>query len=212
MGFFDNLSKKATETYKSTTEKTNKIARELKLKSAISERKDKIKGIYAEIGKKVYEKHIREENIDINADLANECAKIDAFAKEIEDMNTEMLSLRNMRVCKNCNSEISFSSRFCPKCGAEQEIITIKTEVQVGETEGGNNEVEVTECIDNSKVESYISEETDETQVKTDISEEKCNKQVETNTSKEDCKIQEEADIKEENGNTQEETDITEKD
>ena len=29
MGFFDNLSKKASETYKNTTEKTNKLAREM---------------------------------------------------------------------------------------------------------------------------------------------------------------------------------------
>ena len=38
MGFFDNLSKKATETYKNTTDKTSRMAREMKLKSYINEK------------------------------------------------------------------------------------------------------------------------------------------------------------------------------
>ncbi len=121
MGFFDDLSKKATETYKNTAEKTNKLTRELKLKSLISDDKGKIQDIYAEIGKKIYEKHIREENIDIKSELIEECSKIDAYAKEIEDMNMELLSLKDLRVCKSCAAEISINSKFCPKCGAVQE-------------------------------------------------------------------------------------------
>ena len=58
MGFFSDLSRKTSET-------TGKIARETKLKLKINENKGKITDIYEEIGKKVYEKHIREENIDI---------------------------------------------------------------------------------------------------------------------------------------------------
>ena len=76
MGFFDDLTKKASETYKNTTEKTSKLTREMKLKSLINDNKNKIDGVYAEIGKKIYEKHLREENIDIRAELAEECAKI----------------------------------------------------------------------------------------------------------------------------------------
>ena len=37
MGFFDDLSKKASETYKNTAEKTSKLTREMKLKSLINE-------------------------------------------------------------------------------------------------------------------------------------------------------------------------------
>lgn len=123
MGFFEDLSKKASETYKNTAEKTNKLTREMKLKSLINEDKNKIEKIYAEIGKKVYEKHIREENIDIKSELIEECSKIDAYAKEIEDMNMEMLSLKNLRICKKCAAEISVNAKFCPSCGAQQEEI-----------------------------------------------------------------------------------------
>ena len=59
MGFFDDLSKKASETYRNTAEKTNKLTREMKLKSQINDDKNKIEKIYAEIGKKVYEKLIQ---------------------------------------------------------------------------------------------------------------------------------------------------------
>lgn len=121
MGFFDDLTKKASETYKNTTEKTSKLTREMKLKSLINDNKNKIDGVYAEIGKKIYEKHLREENIDIRAELAEECAKIDAYAKEIEDMKTEMLALKDLRICKVCAAEIAVNSKFCPKCGAVQE-------------------------------------------------------------------------------------------
>lgn len=122
MGFFDGLSKKASETYKNTAEKTNKLTREIKLKSLINDDKDKIEEIYIEIGKKVYEKHIREENIDIKSELIEECSKIDAYAKEIEDMKNEMLALKNLRLCYKCAYEMDINAKFCPKCGAVQDM------------------------------------------------------------------------------------------
>ena len=129
MGFFDDLSRKASETYKNTAEKTNKLTREMKLKSSINDDKSKIEKLYAEIGKKVYEKHIREENIDIKSELVEECSKIDAYSKEIEDMRMEILSLKDLRLCKTCAAEIALNAKFCPKCGAVQEEITPAPEV-----------------------------------------------------------------------------------
>ena len=170
MGFFDDLSKKASETYKNTAEKTNRLTREMKLKSLINDDKNKIEKIYAEIGKKVYEKHIREENIDIKAELAEECSKIDAYSKEIEDMNVEMLALKDLRICKKCAAEISTSAKFCPKCGAVQEEIkpteTVKNkdiptevkevtdeivEVVVEDVQPNNNEVQNTETVNSEE-------------------------------------------------------------
>ena len=54
MGFFNDLGKKTSET-------TSKIAKETKLKMKINENKGKVSDLYEEIGKKVYEKHVREE-------------------------------------------------------------------------------------------------------------------------------------------------------
>lgn len=148
MDFFNKLSQKASETYKNTAEKTNKLAREVKLKAQMSDNKNKIEDIYIEIGKKVYEKHIREENIDIRSDLSEECAKIDAYAKEIEDMEVEMRVLKDLRLCKKCAAEISINAKFCPKCGEVQEELKVESntiEVKPEEVRENEPEVEIVE-------------------------------------------------------------------
>ena len=157
MGFFEDLSKKASETYKNTAEKTNKLTREMKLKSLINDDKNKIEKIYAEIGKKVYEKHIREENIDIKAELYNECSKIDAYAKEIEDMNTEMRALKDLRLCSKCGAEISLNAKFCPSCGSKQE------EAKTGETVNKEEVPAEAKDIEDVKVEEVSVKKTAET-------------------------------------------------
>ena len=146
MGFFDDLTKKASETYKNTAEKTNKLTREMKLKSLMNDDKAKINNIYCEIGKKVYEKHIREENIDIKSELVEECSKIDAYSKEIEDMRIELLQLKDLRMCKVCAAEIPLNAKFCPKCGTMQEEENTATQEQ-GATE--QNVVEQPVAVEN---------------------------------------------------------------
>lgn len=113
MGFFSDFKQKTTET-------TGKIARETKLKMKINENKGKIEDIYEEIGKKVYEKHLREENIDIKTDLEAECVKLDELSKEIEEARIEILKLNQKKICSKCGSEIQKEAMFCPKCGEKQ--------------------------------------------------------------------------------------------
>ena len=142
MGFFYDLTKKATETYKNTAEKTNKLTREMKLKSQINDNKAKITKIYSDIGKKVYEKHVLGENVDIKTDLAEECAKIDAFSKEIEDLGTEIRALKGIRLCNKCGSEIMVNAKFCPKCGEKQEEIKVEEKSTEKETQNTSTETQ----------------------------------------------------------------------
>lgn len=121
MELFDKIGKKASETYKYTTEKTGKIAKEAKIKMAMNNNKAKIEEIYEQIGKKVFEKHVREENINIKDDLAEECSKIDKLAEEIEKYRTELLGLNDKKQCKKCYSEIELDYKFCPNCGEKQD-------------------------------------------------------------------------------------------
>lgn len=113
MGFFSDLGKKTSET-------TGKIARETKLKFKINENKGKINDIYEEIGKKVYEKHIRENSVCIKDEILEECSKIDELSKEIEDARIEILKLNQKRLCCKCSAEIEEGALFCPKCGEKQ--------------------------------------------------------------------------------------------
>ena len=135
MGFFSDLGKKTSET-------TGKIARETKLKMKINENKGKITDIYEEIGKKVYEKHVREENIDIKADLEEECKKLDELSKEIEEARIEILKLNQKKLCSKCSAEIENGALFCPKCGEKQEQEPTKKEEALEKLEEANIEPE----------------------------------------------------------------------
>lgn len=122
MGFFNELGKK-------TSEATSKITKETKLKLKMGDNKSKINNLYQEIGKKVYEKHSRGENIDIKEELKEECTKIDELSREIEEARLEILKLNNKMVCPNCFAEVEKSSAFCPKCGEKLENEEVVTEV-----------------------------------------------------------------------------------
>lgn len=157
MGFFDNLSKKATETYKNTTDKTNRMAREMKLKSYIGENKNKINGIYTEIGKKVYEKH-KEGNVsDIEEFIKPELAQIVEIARKIENMNNEIRTLNNIKLCQSCAAEIDLSAKFCPQCGAQQ-----KDESEESDTRSENEATHIkTVDVEITNIEDTNSESID---------------------------------------------------
>ena len=142
MGFFDNLGKKASKAYDVTAEKTSKIAKEAKLRMKINENKSDINDIYKEIGKKVYEKHVREENIDIKTELEEECTKIDVLSAEIETCLKTILELKEKKQCEECHAEIDLEDTFCPKCGAKQPEMEAKEVEVVGVEEEKKSEFE----------------------------------------------------------------------
>lgn len=129
MDFFDKLGQKASETYKYTAQKTSKLAKEAKLKMAMNEEKEKIEHCYHEIGKKVYENHIREEKQDLQQVLQEACERIDTMASKVEKYRKEILELRDRKQCKNCYEEIEADANYCPNCGYEQ-VLQNKTKEQ----------------------------------------------------------------------------------
>ena len=135
MGFFSDLGRKTSET-------KGKIAIETKLKMKINENKGKITDIYEEICKKVYEKHVREGNIDIKADLEEECKKLDELSKEIEEARIEILKLNQKKLCSKCSAEIENGALFCPKCGEKPEQEPTKKEEALEKLEEANIEPE----------------------------------------------------------------------
>ncbi len=164
MGFFDNLGKKASKAYDVTAEKTSKIAKEAKLRMKINENKSNINDIYKEIGKKVYEKHIREENIDIKTELEEECTKIDVLSAEIETCLKTILELKEKKQCENCHAEIELDNTYCPKCGAKQPEIEVKEAeiVNVENNSESSSNSEETNCSECSKEDNNSSDEINE--------------------------------------------------
>ena len=148
MDFFDKLGKKASEAYKVTADKTGKIAKEAKLKIKINELKSEINTIYEEIGKIVYQKHIREDEFDISKDVDEYCTKIDCLSDEIDLILKQCLELKDKRQCPNCYTEIEKNVKFCPECGAKQEEIQ---EEPAKEVEVINDSNEENESLNNDE-------------------------------------------------------------
>ena len=159
MGFFDNLGKKASAAYDATAEKTSKLAKEAKLRMKINENKSNIEDLYEEIGKKVYEKHVREENIDINTDLEEECTKIDVLSAEIETCLKSILELKEKKQCEKCHAEIELNASFCPKCGEKQPV----EEVKVAEVVDANvdDSAETPKTEENAEAENTVEKVTE---------------------------------------------------
>lgn len=157
MEFFDKLGKKASEAYKVTADKTGKLAKEAKLRMKMGELKSEINDIYEEIGKKIYENHVKEEKEDISSLIEDKCTKIDCLSDEIESILKECLKLKDKRQCPNCYAEIEKDVKFCPKCGTKQEE----------QQEEPAKEVEIVEEKSNLEktvqVESDVDENHDET-------------------------------------------------
>lgn len=116
MGFFDQLSKKASDTMQSAKDKTNKISAEMKLKSKFSDKKDRINVLYSEIGKEIYSNYLKgiNENTEVITEKVKEIVNIN---EELTEINKELLALKGVRVCPSCGSQIPVGSEFCPKCG-----------------------------------------------------------------------------------------------
>lgn len=156
MEFLDKLTKKASETCKGAAEKTSKFAKETKLKMKINEDKSKIDDLYKEIGKKVYQKHVADEELNIKSDLELECGKVDELSHEIEEIHKEIINLSNGKICENCKQEMDKNAKFCPKCGAEQPEIEVATPEQSEleasvEAESGLGTIEETKPEENKQ-------------------------------------------------------------
>ena len=188
MEFFDKLGKKATEAYKVTADKTGKIAKETKMKFKIGELKTQINDLYEEIGKKVYEKHVREEDICIKKDLEEQCTKIDVLSNEVDDLLKQCLELKDKKQCPKCYKEIEKNDKFCPNCGEKQTNEPIK-EVEVLDK---LEKIEVDEDKENEK--QIVIEELEQ-----EIESKKDNKEKEENETQSDLEktVEIESNVKE---------------
>lgn len=167
MEFLDKITKKASETYKGAAEKTGKIAKEAKLKIKINDNKCKISDLYEEIGKKVYQKHISDEELCIKKDLEEECTKIDILVAEIDNYHKQILEFSDLKQCSNCKENIEKEAKFCPKCGAEQPSEVVETNENLDSEEVKEPEIIEEEVKESTVEESQEPEAMMEEEVKT---------------------------------------------
>mgnify|MGYP006065892631 FL=1 len=191
MEFFDKLGKKATEAYKITADKTGRLAKETKLKIKISDLKSQINDLYEEIGKNVYQKHIREDeeaNKEIEEDISHLCTKIDVLSDEIDSLLEQCLELKDRKQCKNCYKEIDKNDKYCPNCGAKQEDEKISGQEEIKEEPKEEQKEENNQEQENNKEENEESKENLEktVAVESHVETDEDNEDVEDNYSEEE--------------------------
>lgn len=161
MDFLNKLGNMASETYKKTSKKTGELAKEAKLRMQMNEDKAKIKDLYEEIGKIVYQKYMKQEKLSIEEDLNSYCTQIDELSNNVEKGLGELLTLKGKRICDNCHKEIDVKVKFCPACGTEQpEIPEVIEDEEVGaddhgfpqkENDNDNEKIEEAEIVKEDK-------------------------------------------------------------
>lgn len=153
MEIFDKIGEVASQTYKFTTEKADKFARETKLRMKMNENKAKIERLYNEIGEAVYRRHISVDKENFDEEINGACEAIDRISKEIEQQNNELLSIKDRKQCPNCNEKIDKEYKYCPNCGMEQ-----SKETENNKDENIKNESDV-ENQDNDAIAKQATEE-----------------------------------------------------
>lgn len=166
MEFFNKLGNIASETYKKTSKKTGDLAKEAKIRMKMNEDKGKIKDLYIEIGKLVYQKHIDKIDGSIGDSLDSYCLQIDEISDGIEKALDEILLIKGKRICENCHTEIDSKVKFCPSCGTEQPEIPAEEPI----------EAEIVENEDNNEENENINKEAKETEKIEEIKNDKNNK------------------------------------
>lgn len=141
MDFLNKLGKKASETYQVTKEKASNLSEELKIRGKISELKDKVSKKYSEIGEIVYNEI--KDGKDVSKEVVVEnCEEISRAKDEISKLETQLLSIKKVKKCIDCNAEIDIDAEYCPKCGKAQPKIE---KVEIKEEPTNAKEAEVTE-------------------------------------------------------------------
>ncbi|MFZ5989165.1 MAG: zinc ribbon domain-containing protein, partial [Bacillota bacterium] len=144
MTFLKDITKKVTETAKVAAKKSSDLVEVTKLNMNISSEEEKIQKVYAQIGKIVFEAY--EKGDQVEEAFKELCESVVSYKDNIKTMKQQILKLRNIKLCPECNAELESEVAYCPKCGTKQEIITtaaqeVNNEEKMAETEEKNEEI-----------------------------------------------------------------------
>lgn len=155
MEIFNKIGNIASETYKKTSKKTGDLAKEAKTRMQMNEDKAKIKDLYIEIGKHIYQMHLDKSEIIADDDINSYCQKIDELSEKIEKSLDIILYLKGKRICENCHTEIDAKVKFCPSCGTQQPEIPDQEPEEIKEVENQEEQEKIAdaEIVEDNKEE-----------------------------------------------------------
>lgn len=116
----DNITKRVTDTAKAAAKMSGSVVEVTRLNMSINAEEEKIRKIYTEIGKQLYEDY--NEGKIVGDKLLEHCVKIDEIIGNIDDMREKILELKNIKACPNCGMELDIEMEYCYKCGRKQDM------------------------------------------------------------------------------------------
>lgn len=119
MSVLDNITKKVTDTARAAAKKSGSVVEVTRLNININAEEEKIRKIYSEMGKQLYEDY--NEGKIVGEKLLEHCLKIDEIIGGIADMRDKILELKNIKACPNCGMELDIEMEYCYKCGRKQD-------------------------------------------------------------------------------------------
>ncbi len=126
MSLFENLKQKVTDTAKVAAKKSGELVEITKLNMSISSEEDKIKKVYSEIGKSVYESFTKGET----GAYSKQCEEIETYKETIKQLKQKILDLKDSKVCQSCGTEVAAAVAYCPKCGNKLEEVVAAAEIE----------------------------------------------------------------------------------
>jgi ribosomal protein L40E len=118
MSFWDSFGRKAKEAAQEVAKKSGELVEVTRLNISISNEEDKVRKLYLEMGKKIYDTYRGSQPVD--NEFEEICKKIDNIMENIESMKQKILEIKNIKLCVNCGKELEQDAAFCAKCGTKQ--------------------------------------------------------------------------------------------
>lgn len=113
MEFLIRSGDAVSDASRNMNEKTKNLSDTGNLKRKIIYEEERILEIFSDIGRTYYK---TPENID---ELKAYCEDIDTRKRRIKKMKFELQSLKGVKVCPKCQSEVMDKFQFCGVCGAK---------------------------------------------------------------------------------------------
>jgi hypothetical protein len=133
MSVLDNITRKVTDTAKAAAKISSGVVEVTRLNMNISAEEEKIRKLYAEMGRQLYEEYSEGRNIE--GRLLEKCMKIDEIIANIDEMREKILEIKNVKACPNCGTVLDMDMEYCHKCGRKQEVPEPRAAVNQEENE-----------------------------------------------------------------------------
>jgi methyl-accepting chemotaxis protein len=115
-----NISEGASNVANTVAKTSSEMVEKSKLLSSIGSCKKEVRDLYGSLGEVVYSKS--KEGLIKDDEVSYLIDKIDRINEDINSLQSKLDELSSEKTCKTCGKELDKDVRFCPFCGAKQEV------------------------------------------------------------------------------------------